>query len=98
MKVTDLDLPPGFEERFWSKVDRTADGCWPWPGAQNGRGYGTGDWHRRMVPHTMYTHRMAFLLEYGVLADGAAGTWAGVHSRGSDGRRRESAGAALGER
>src|SRR2546423_2035729 len=70
MKVTDLDLPPGFEERFWSKVDRTADGCWPWPGAQNGRGYGTVGWHRRMVPHTMYRHRMACLLEYGVLADG----------------------------
>src|SRR5689334_12431856 len=29
------------EARFWSKADRTGDGCWPWKGApQNSKGYG----------------------------------------------------------
>jgi hypothetical protein len=27
-------------DRYWSKVDRTGDGCWPWTGGRDPDGYG----------------------------------------------------------
>ena len=36
MSITETDV----EGRFWSKVDRSADGCWPWRGCRGRDGYG----------------------------------------------------------
>lgn len=53
------------EQRFWSKVDTSAD-CWTWTGAYDRHGYG----------HFLYrgtvtgAHRVAFLLSGGTIPDG----------------------------
>lgn len=40
-KYGTLDDPkPTFEQRFWSKVDKSSN-CWIWTGARNNQGYGT---------------------------------------------------------
>jgi hypothetical protein len=33
------NLGPGFEDRFWSKVDKSGD-CWLWTGSKQSAGYG----------------------------------------------------------
>lgn len=53
------------KQRFWSKVDKSAD-CWTWRGAYDRHGYG----------HFLYrgtvtgAHRVAFLLSGGTIPDG----------------------------
>jgi HNH endonuclease len=47
--------------RFWAKVGRSGDGCWPWLGTQTSAGYG-----RVMVfGRRMYAHRFALQLALG---------------------------------
>lgn len=36
-----LQIRGDHAERFWSKVDRSGEGCWPWMGGVSDRGYGT---------------------------------------------------------
>jgi len=36
------------EERFWARVDRTGDGCWPWLRGRDTKGYGNVYWGKRM--------------------------------------------------
>lgn len=52
------------EERFWSKVDKTSNpnGCWEWLGTVNHLGYGKTKFQGKH----MTTHRVAWLLTYGV--------------------------------
>ena len=51
------------EERFWSKVDRSAgeDGCWPWTGAKRQDGYGVV----RIKGVLMKAHRVAWAMSHG---------------------------------
>lgn len=52
---------PTVAERFWSKVDRTGDGCWEWQGRRASNGYGT--FNLNYKHHG--AHRMAWELHHG---------------------------------
>lgn len=52
--------------RFWSKVDRRADGCWTWTSQRDASGYGLF-W---IGGRTRRAHRIAFLLGGGTLTEG----------------------------
>jgi hypothetical protein len=55
-------------ERFWSKVERHKDGCWPWLGYVMPNGYGkVGLPRSRKV---VLAHRRAFELAHGRAPDG----------------------------
>ena len=62
------------EERFWSKVDRSAGptACWPWLACRSRKGYGQfsigsrTDSSARIVP----AHRIAYQLEVGLIPNG----------------------------
>jgi hypothetical protein len=54
-------------ERFWSKVDKSDNGCWEWLGSRfNGR-YGQFSFVRRVegVKTSLLSHRVAWTLTYG---------------------------------
>lgn len=55
------------EERFWSKVQKSADpdGCWIWTGARKSDGYGLFLYENRCTG----AHRIAYLLTTGTLPD-----------------------------
>lgn len=55
------------EERFWSKVDKSAGphGCWPWTACMNPDGYGHFGWNGEIR-----AHRIAWILTNGPIADG----------------------------
>lgn len=53
-------------ESFWARVDRTADGCWPFPGYAGKNGYATVLWHGKKE----YAHRKAWELTYGLPPSG----------------------------
>lgn len=54
------------EIRFWSKVEKTAGGCWYWRGWFDPYGYGRFDVGRRSVA----AHRFAYELQHGAIAPG----------------------------
>lgn len=58
--------------RFWARVDKDSDpdGCWLWTGATNGNGYGVSLPPKISGETTRYTHRQAYLLEYGAIPEG----------------------------
>lgn len=61
---------PPFEDRFWSKVDRSAGffGCWPWTGALDADGYGTiGE---TKTGRTLRAPRVAYELTVGPIPAG----------------------------
>lgn len=58
---TDLEI-----ERFWTRVNRDQDGCWPWQGLLNDTGYGS----LRMSIGIHYAHRVAYALTRGQTPDG----------------------------
>jgi hypothetical protein len=51
--------------RFWEKVNPDDD-CWIWTGSRDRKGYGS---FRGADGQTILAHRMAWLLEYGQIAD-----------------------------
>jgi hypothetical protein len=51
------------EERFWSKVEKQADGCWIWTGSVDSRGYGSA-WVNKKVTRA---HRAAWVFTHGAL-------------------------------
>lgn len=53
-------------DRFWEKVDRSADGCWPFRGAIDQRGYGRFSVRNVSVP----AHRVAWELSNGPIRSG----------------------------
>ncbi len=61
------------QERFWSKVDRSAgpDACWLWRRAITSSGYGNfGICGRRICPAYAGAHHVAFELTYGSIRKG----------------------------
>jgi hypothetical protein len=58
-------LPP-LAERFWSKVDRSGDACWPWLAAITSTGYGA----IRVDGTLRKAHRVAYELEVGPIPEG----------------------------
>lgn len=66
----DQGLPPmkkTLEERFWSKVDKSAgaDDCWPWTAGVNAQGYG-----QFYLDGAARSHRVAWQLTNGPIPDG----------------------------
>lgn len=55
-----------FEERFWSKADRSND-CWVWTSGKSSNGYGLVKRDSR----TQYAHRVAYELTYGPIPAGS---------------------------
>lgn len=53
---------PTFEERFWSKVEKT-DGCWNWIAGQLATGYGSFDGNKK-------AHRVSYEMHKGKIPDG----------------------------
>jgi hypothetical protein len=60
--------PPGLEERFWVKVDKTTNlnGCWTWTGTRIPTGYGQ-IWVNRKYQRA---HRVAWELTNGPIPKG----------------------------
>jgi hypothetical protein len=52
-------------ERFWARIDRVGDRCWPWGGARS-NGYGYVSWRGRVQP----AHRIAWQLTAGPIPAG----------------------------
>lgn len=52
-------------DRFWAKVQKT-DGCWFWTAFLNDWGYGTF----RVLEGNRLAHRVAWVIEYGLIPDG----------------------------
>jgi HNH endonuclease len=57
-----------FEDRFWSRVDRSGPGCWPWMGSRNQGGYGT--FHIKGPGGSGAAHRIAYELVVGPIPAG----------------------------
>lgn len=55
------------EELFWSHVEKTDGGCWPWHGASL-RGY--GKFNSRSLGRQGYSHRWAYEFTRGPIPDG----------------------------
>lgn len=53
-------------ERFWSKVNKSTDGCWHWAATKNPSGYGSF-W---IAGKIMLAHRIAWLLTGHAIPDG----------------------------
>ncbi len=54
------------EAAFWSKVERTGDGCWIWQGALGKDGYGV----LKFNGHHTGAHRAAYIMARGPIPDG----------------------------
>jgi hypothetical protein len=54
------------QEHFWSRVDRSGDGCWLWQGTIGNRGYGRTSYQNR----TIGAHRLAWIYARGHIPDG----------------------------
>jgi hypothetical protein len=52
-------------DRFWSKVEKSSDGCWLWHGA---RYRGRGSYGKFQI--NLLAHRLAYLLEKGEIPEG----------------------------
>lgn len=60
-------LTPDLMAVFWSVVDTTSlDGCWPWTGPRDARGYG----HFRIRRSTFRAHRISLAFATGPIPDG----------------------------
>jgi hypothetical protein len=62
-----MPRPRMFFERFWSKVDFSGDGCWPWLGYVNTTGYGTVHHGDRVM---ILAHRASWILANGAIGEG----------------------------
>lgn len=61
-----IALTPSEIERFWSKVDRSASGCWPWKAEVNNMGYGRFCLYRDSKRISLLAHRTSFFLTNGI--------------------------------
>lgn len=64
LKPLQGDIP--VEDRFWSKVDSSAPGCWPWTATRNSGGYG----HIRVGEKMRSAHRVSYELTHGPIPEG----------------------------
>jgi hypothetical protein len=62
-----LTLNPAITQRFWSKIDRSAD-CWLWTASRDPKGY--GKFARRPAKGWVFAHRVAWALEHGPIPNG----------------------------
>lgn len=60
-----LAYPKSVSERFWAKVNRSAD-CWLWTAATNDCGYG----QLRVGERIVYAHRLAYEMLIGPIPPG----------------------------
>lgn len=51
------------EQRFWTKVRKSTDGCWEWTASKDGCGYGI--FHMRHGDFMHRAHRVSYALHYG---------------------------------
>lgn len=70
--VDAIDFGPKVEQRFWAKVEASADGCWNWTGSRNWKGYG---FFKVTNPPpeaglSVGAHRIAYLMLVGPIPDG----------------------------
>ena len=61
-------VPRPMSERLWSRVRKSASGCWEWTGSLSGKGYGEIS-NDGGIGKTK-THRAAWELTYGPIPDG----------------------------
>lgn len=57
-------------ERLWARIDRTADGCWEWPGSRNSKGYGVIRTLTNYKAKTSPAHRVAYESVHGTIPEG----------------------------
>jgi hypothetical protein len=73
LKHGTLDPPPRShapaDERFWRYVQKT-DGCWPWTGSINNKGYGQLGISRGNRSRAVYAHRFSYELHVGPIPPG----------------------------
>jgi len=50
-----------FDLRIGYRIDKTLEGCWPWPGSKNRSGYGTVQYHGK----SWMAHRLSYFLTTG---------------------------------
>ena len=55
------------DQRFWSRIERHASGCWLWTGHSNTKGYGATT---REDGSRVYAHRLSFELHHGAVPSG----------------------------
>lgn len=56
-------------ERFWRFVDKRPDGCWPWTGNADPRGYGKLSAGSREEGYFL-AHRMSYAIHHGPIPEG----------------------------
>lgn len=62
-----MNFPAGYRQRFFSKAQKTATGCWLWPVVYGGnKGYARAFVAGRRHP----AHRIAYALEHGPISNG----------------------------
>lgn len=54
------------QQFFWSKIDKTGDGCWPWKSTIDRDGYGQQGFKKK----NLRAHRLAWELTYGPIPEG----------------------------
>jgi len=64
-----FEFTDSFEERFWSKVNKT-DGCWFWVGARDSKGYGNIKAGGKRT-RTLSAHRASWLIHVGFIPEGS---------------------------
>lgn len=65
--MSNPSLPEESVRLFWSKIEKTEDGCWIWKGASGGRqGYGSFSYKGKAYR----AHRLAWSLENGPIPEG----------------------------
>ena len=60
-------------ERFWSKVEKSSDGCWYWTASRYPSGYGqfwTGERTTEGHPKCVPAHRTSWTIAYGPIPEG----------------------------
>ena len=69
--MPDPTITRSFEERFWSKVDKTGD-CWLWTAGKSDQGYGTFHIGSRTAAsrRPVGAHRVAYQLLVGPIPEG----------------------------
>jgi len=55
-----------YEDRFWSKINKSVTGCWEWFGSLDTSGYGLFRFQRRLVK----AHRFSWQLVHGEIPKG----------------------------
>ena len=69
---TALEMKKSLVDRFWDKVDRPEEGCWPWVASTDEKGYGfikRGGYGRKGSSN-IRAHRVSWMLFNGPIPEG----------------------------